>query len=68
MKTPFEWVVFIFGGQSKLAQVLGVTGGAVSQWKRHGQIPDRHKPVILDLARVRGLDISANDLIEGRKP
>lgn len=65
--SPVDFAIFTFGGPQALAKAVGVTHSAVCQWKTRGQIPVKRCPEILAVARTRGLDINASDLLEGRK-
>lgn len=66
--SPVEYVIRKFGGVRKLARAIGRDAGTVSKWRRpdHG-IPRKAQLLILSAAERQGLDITANDLIKGRK-
>lgn len=61
--TPLTKVLDLFGSQRAVAEVCGVTREAVAQWKLRGRIPAKHQRSILIAARVRGLSITADDLL-----
>lgn len=78
--TPAEYVVFIIGGGERrgaiedTAKALGRTRQSICEWydpklKRSGRglIPSSMQHRILEVAQERGLDITAYDLIYGRK-
>lgn len=73
--TPAEYVVFMFGNSVRgTAKALGRSPQSVCEWydpktKRGGRgcIPSSIQAKILEIAKERGLDINANDLILGRK-
>jgi len=78
--TPAEYVVFVFGGGIRrgaiitTASILGRSRQSICEWfdpklKRGGRglIPANMQVLILQIAKERGLDITANDLILGRK-
>lgn len=59
-KHPIEVAAEIAGSQSALAQALGVSKGAVSQWKEDGrQVPAEHCPVI---ERITGGRVRCEEL------
>ena len=65
--TPVEYLTWVFGTASALAEFLNVSDQAVSQ-RRHvdGKVPVSWMEPILSHARSEGLDITAEDLILGR--
>lgn len=72
--SPAAYVVQVFGGVRKTADAINRTPGAVSLWFRSkerkgcaGGVPRSAQHAILEVAKVRGLDITANDLIYGRE-
>ncbi len=72
--SPVECAVRAFGGVSNLARATDRSTGRVCGWMRAkerrgsgGRIPsDAVKRRLLDLAKERGLDLTAEDLIYGR--
>jgi hypothetical protein len=71
--TPAEYVVEIFGGVRKAGVALGRTASSISKWKKSdknggcgGRVPSRMQEVVLQVARIKKLDITAEDLINGR--
>ena len=72
--TPAEYVVHVFGGVRKAGRALGRSGGAVSNWNKSqknggcgGLIPTRMQSIVLQIAKIQGLDITTEDLISGRE-
>jgi len=72
--TPAEYVIKKFGGVRKTAKAIGRDAGAVSKWRQPkdrrgtgGAIPGGAQLAILDAAERLGLDITATDLIKGRR-
>lgn len=68
--TPAEKVITAFGGVRATARLLALNSSSVSRWRMpaekrglDGRVPSIHQGVILRLARERGLDLSAADLI-----
>ncbi len=52
-----------FGGQTKLAAMLGKGQTTVAYWAKSGVIPAKWQPRVLDLARQRGIELEAADFI-----
>lgn len=72
--TPAQYVIRAFGGVRKLARELKKSPSTVSRWPKPkerggsgGRIPSDEQLAILELATRRGLDVTASDLIYGRK-
>lgn len=74
--TPAEYCIQVFGGVRALARAIGRTPSCVTRWKRSqaassvrqpGDIPNNAQRMILKIAKVRKLDISAEDVIWGRR-
>lgn len=72
--TPAEYVIRTFGGVRATGRAIGRDFSAVSRWQRRvdktgqvGGIPRVLHTVILKKAEAMGLDITADDLIYGRK-
>lgn len=72
--TPAEYVISVFQGVRATARALGRSPSSVSKWQKPremrgcgGNIPGAAQRLILDLARKRGLDITPDDLINGRR-
>jgi hypothetical protein len=68
--TPAALVVHRFGGCRALAKLLQISPSAVSRWNKprseggtDGLIPSRKQHAILQAARDKGLDLTADDLI-----
>jgi hypothetical protein len=71
---PAQYVVHCFGGVRKAGIALGRTASAISKWNKSdknfgcgGRIPSRMQEVILEVARIKKLDITAQDLVLGRE-
>jgi hypothetical protein len=67
-----EIVIEEFGGVCKAAKALGLEPTDVSKWRAPkekrgcgGDVPSRLKPKILELAQAQGLNITAEDLVNG---
>lgn len=72
--TPAAYVISLFGGIRPLARDLDVEPSTVWRWKEpaaaggsDGQIPRTMQGRLLDIAKARGLDLTAEDLIRGRE-
>lgn len=52
-----------FGGQTKLAKLLGKGQTTVAYWAKTGVIPAKWQPRLLDMARERGLGLEAADFM-----
>jgi hypothetical protein len=71
---PAQYVIFIFGGVRAAARALGRHPGAICNWKKArdrggcgGDVPGPAQKIILTAAKEKGLDITPNDLIFGRR-
>lgn len=56
-------IITTFGSVAKVAQICGVTPGAVSQWS---VIPARHQVALLNFAQERNLDLTSEDFFSPR--
>lgn len=70
--TPAQYVTEIFGGQSELAETLGVTRQVVYRWTNtqsstRGLIPSKYQARVLKIAEERGYDLTPRDVILGRE-
>lgn len=72
--TPAAWAIEQFGGVRALASVIGRNPGTISRWTnadteagKKGIIPGPSLAPILTAAQKKKLDITAEDLIFGRK-
>lgn len=63
--TPAQYVIRVFKGVRATARAVGRTPSSVSKWQRTG-VPSRALKKILEAAHERGLDLTANDLVNGR--
>ena len=66
---PASTIVDLFGGVSSTADILDLNRGTVSRWMTPvidrgtgGQIPQKHWPAILRVAKRRRLKITLQDL------
>jgi len=64
---PTEYFIHTFGGLRPAAMSINRTPSAVCQWRRHGMIPTAAMREIMLAAKAKGLDVTANDLVFGRK-
>jgi len=71
---PAEHVISAFDGVRPLARILGLNPSAVCRWNKPksergsaGEIPSAHHKAILKEAKARKLDVTAEDLIYGRR-
>lgn len=69
--TPAKRVIERFGGIREVARVLGLSESRVYRWTlprarggTDGMIPTKHLPVLLRVARARGIALTAADLVE----
>ena len=72
--SPSEYTIYMFKGVRATARAIGRTPSAVSRWQKYkdrygcvGGVPRSVQPLILAAAKKAGLDITAEDLISGRK-
>lgn len=63
--TPAAYVIRKAGGVRATARLVGRTPGAVSQWRRTGNVPVEAQQILLRHAKVAGLDLAAEALILG---
>ena len=63
-ETPAEKVVRLLGVK-RIAAACDLTANAVWKWKnaKGGTIPSKHQPAILRLAKERGVELTAEDVI-----
>jgi hypothetical protein len=71
--SPATLVIKAFGGVRKAARALGVRPSTVCRWNlplerggMGGQVPSKAARKILMLAKQRGLELTADDLLVGR--
>lgn len=67
IKQPVDIAVESFGGVRKLARILSLDPSAISRWRLNGRIPAMHQRRVLELAWERGIDMTAHDVIFGRR-
>ena len=66
--SPSKYAILLFGGVRPLARLIGVKPNTVSCWQTRGDgsIPSSNFKPILDAAKKRGIDLSADDLVFGK--
>ena len=71
---PAEWVIRQFGGVRKTAAAIGRDPGSISEWRTSkerkgtdGRVPSKAQGLVLAAAGRLGLDITAADLVQGRR-
>jgi amino-acid N-acetyltransferase len=71
---PAEYAILVFKGVRKLARAINRDPSSVSRWSKpksekgsDGFVPRGAQRLILDSAKAQGLDITPQDLIEGRE-
>ena len=52
-----------FGGQSALAQLIGKGQSTVQYWSKSGQIPAKWQSELINLAKEKGVNLTANDFL-----
>lgn len=67
--SPAEYVIYAFNGQTNAAKAIGISRSAVHHWttRYRGRVPSSQLSTILSAAAMSGIDITAADLIQGRK-
>jgi len=72
--SPAQYIIYVFGGVRKAGLAIGRSAAAISKWNKSkknkgtdGRIPGPAQMDILNVAMRRKLDITADDLIHGRK-
>ena len=55
----------LFGGQTALAELVGIQQSAVAYWVKSNSIPSKWHAQLLDLASSNGIALEAADLIQG---
>jgi hypothetical protein len=63
---PAEYAILVFGGASVIAREIGKTRGAVNRWKGYGGVPRSSHRKLLEIAKRKKIDFTAQDLITGR--
>ena len=46
-----------------MAEALGEAPSTVQSWKSVGRVPASKQPAVLDAARLRGIEVSAEDVV-----
>lgn len=64
--SPAEYVIQVFGGVRATGRAIGRDATSVFLWKGNGRIPTANLRKILKVAKLKKLDITAEDLILGR--
>lgn len=72
--TPAELVIEKFGGVRPLARELSIDHSSVARWPKPknergsgGLIPAQYHARLLDIAKERGITLTALELVYGRK-
>lgn len=61
--TPAEQIISKFGGLTGTAKAIGYPVSTVQGWGERGLIPLKHVPKLLEAARERNIDLTANDFL-----
>jgi hypothetical protein len=66
--TPSKLVILLFGGVRPLARLLDKKPSSISQWQitADGGVPRKCHVKLLELAKKRSVELSAEDLVFGR--
>ncbi len=56
-----ENVIAKFGSQSNLAKIIGKRQSTVQHWAKSGTIPTKWQPLLLELAKEKGVNLTAQD-------
>lgn len=66
--TPSKYAILVFGGVRPLARLIGVKPNTVCSWQTRGDgaIPSSNFRPILEAAKKKGVDLTADDLVFGR--
>lgn len=64
---PAEYTILVFGGCTPLARLLGLDRTSVFKWKTYQGVPRKHHIDLLSLAVKRKIDLTAQDLVQGRR-
>lgn len=65
--TPVQLAIQSFGGVRRLAKAIDRDPAAVSRWQRSGIVPSAAQRKLLETAWERGIELTAHDIIFGRK-
>lgn len=70
--TPADIVISRFGGVRALARLLNKDPSTISRWRQpkekggmEGRVPSAVQPVLLSLAKEKGVHLTAHDLVLG---
>lgn len=64
---PAEYTILVFGGCTPIARLLNLDRTAVFKWKSYQGVPRKHHIDLLSLAEKRKIDLTAQDLVQGRR-
>lgn len=64
---PAEYTILVFGGSTPIARLLNLDRTAVFKWKTYQGVPRKHHIELLKLAEKRKIDLTAQDLVQGRR-
>lgn len=62
--TQSERIIGRFGGQTRLAQALGLNQSVVAGWKARGVIPSARHGDVLRAAKIQGVDLEPVDFFD----
>ena len=62
MESIKDNIVNRMGGASAVAEICGITQGAVSQWRKY--IPTKYVGILLDAAKQRKIDLDVNEFFD----
>jgi hypothetical protein len=60
-------IINLLGGQTALAAALGKGQSTVGYWAKVGVVPAKWQEPLLNLAREKGIDLTANDFVNSNK-
>lgn len=64
---PAEYTILVFGGCTPISRLLNLDRTAVFKWKSYQGVPRKHHIELLTLAEKNKIDLTAQDLVQGRK-
>ena len=67
-KNPAKQIIDRFGGQTKLALLLGKRQSTVQYWAKTARIPSHWHERLLELAREKGIGLEPNDFVAAGTP
>jgi myo-inositol-1-phosphate synthase len=67
-KNPAKQIIERFGGQTKLASLLGKRQSTVQHWAKTARIPSQWHERLLELAREKGIGLEPKDFVTAGPP